>query len=338
MYRAVNQAKNHVDHIILILDGSGSMGKHHQNLVQVVDNQTRYLAEKYKQTEQETRISVFWFSGRYEFECLVYDMDVLRVPSIHKLYRTENMTALIDASIKTIDDLLKVPTQYGDHAFLVYLLTDGLENHSAGTSSQLSNKLRSLPENWTFAGFVPDAEAKRQLEGCGVPAANIAVWDASSSKGIDDVGKIIRTTTDQFKTNRAVGIRGTKSLFEMNTVSSSDIVSKLTPLGQSNYRLLNVLFTQRADNFIYDQLGRPLRIGETYYELMKKETIQPQKNIAILYNGKVYVGDARSLLGLPDYKVEVNPNDGKYKGYKIFVQSTAPNRNLIGGTQALVIL
>lgn len=332
----MQRATNHVDHIVLILDASGSMSKHKSTLIDVVDNKIiRDFADKYKQTEQETRISVFAFSGRYEFECLIYDTDVLRVPGINSLYETYNMTALIDASIKTIDDLLAVPTKYGDHAFLVYLLTDGLENHSSGRPNDLASKLSNLPDNWTFAGFVPDKTAKSQLANCGVPLGNIAVWNTVDAAGALEVGTIIQTTTEQFKQNRKAGIRGSKSLFQMNVVSGSDILSKLEPLPQFKYQLVTVPADIRIDDFTYDRLGTRYRVGSGYYQLTKKETIQPAKKIAILYKGKVYVGEARQLLGLPDDYVDVKPD--AYADYTIFVQSTAINRKLLANTNYLHI-
>lgn len=71
---------------------------------------------------------------------------------------------------------------------------------------------------------------------------------------------------------------------------------------------------------------------------MKPETIQGYKEICIQnrQNGKVYTGSqVRTLLNLPRIETRVKPGD--HGNWKIFVQSKAPNRKLIPGTEVLVL-
>jgi hypothetical protein len=327
--------QNYINHIVLVLDASSSMTRHARELIKVADNQIAYLAKRSKELDQETRVTVYSFNDSENINCLVYDKDVLRMPSIADLYRTAGMTALIDATLLAIRDLKLTSQKYGEHAFLIYVLTDGQENDSEEDSSELSTTIERLPDNWTLAAFVPDQQGVFEAKKFGVPKENIAVWDTSSTQGITEAGERIRQTSEQFMQNRKLGIRGTKSLFTLKTPSLRTVAQKLDSLHRGQFRLLDVSRMGRIDEFVEDSLRRPYRLGEAYYQLMKPEMIQPQKQIAIWSGDTLYVGDnARKLLGLPDYHVKVIPNDYPYE---IFVQSTSVNRKLIAGTKLLIL-
>jgi hypothetical protein len=327
--------QNYINHIVLVLDASTSMTYHAKEVIKVADSQIQYLAQRSKDLDQETRITVYTFNTG-PATCLIYDKDVLRMPSISGLYSTSGMTALVDATLLAIGDLAMTPEKYGEHAFLMYILTDGQENASRNHPSVLQQKIGSLPDHWTVAAFVPDQNGIFEAKKFGFHPENIAIWDATSVKGINEAGETIRKTTETFMQNRKAGIRGTRSLFKLNTVSAGEIAKQLTPVPHVRYILFPVGDTCRIDDFVSMQMARPYQLGEAYYELMKKETIQPQKQIAILSNGQLYTGvNARTMLGLPDYNIDVKPAD--YTNYTIFVQSTSINRKLVGGTTLLIL-
>jgi hypothetical protein len=332
------QPENYINHIALVLDASGSMAGHSSELVKVADNQIAYLAKRSKELDQETRITVYSFSDSNDIHCLVYDKDVLRMPSIKDLYFTRGMTALMDATIIALEDLELTPEKYGEHAFLIYVLTDGEENSSRKTTArELSSKISRLPDHWTIAAFVPDQNGVFEAKRFGFPKENISVWDATSAKGVSEAGEKIRQTTETFMQNRKLGIRGSKNLFTLQTASVKQVVSSsLNKLHAGQFRMLDVEDTGRIDEFIEAKLRRPYQLGEAYYQLMKPETIQASKKVAIWHNNYVYTGkEARDLIGLPDYDVKVRPSD--HPDYEIFIQSTSLNRKLIAGTKVLVL-
>lgn len=336
--------ENIINHIVLVLDASLSMSHLSDQLVKVADNQIEHLAGRSKELDQETRITVYTFNtkghgynsrGTANIECLVYDKDVLRVPSISSLYKAAGNTPLIDASILALDDLAMTPEKYGEHSFLVYVLTDGQENVSKARPSALSSKINALPDHWTIAAFVPNQSGVYEAKKFGFPVQNIAVWD-TSAKGVHEVGQRIRETTEDFMQGRATGIRGTRNLFTMEKPSINQVAAKMTPLNWGQFRLLNVDDKQRIDEFVERNLHRPYQRGEAYYQLTKAETVQPQKGVAILGKNGLYTGpDARKLLGLPDYNIKVAPNHNPE--YEIFVQSTSNNRALVPNTKVLVL-
>lgn len=324
-----------INHIVFVLDESSSMGGLTQSVIQVFDAQISSLSDMSKQMDQETRVSVYAFGYADNIRCLIYDTDVLRLPSLAGNYRPSGMTALLDATDKAIEDLKHTPELYGDHAFLIFVITDGAENASIkATAGTLSRKISGLPENWTLAALVPDRNGERYAQQCGFPAGNIQVWDATSRKGVEDVGTTLRAVTQSYMTTRGTGTRGTSNLFQMNKVNGTQVKRSLDIVPASDYMTIIARKEKQAIKEVVESwTGLPYVQGSTYYRLDKVEKIQPSKDILVRENktGKVYGGDnARQLLGLPNYEVKVAPTH--LAGYEIFVKSTSTNRNVFKDT------
>jgi hypothetical protein len=332
-------SQNYINHIALVLDASGSMQHIANDVIKVADGQIAYLAQRSKELDQETRVTVYSFSYANQIKCIFYDKDVLRLPSIRDRYTADGQTALIDATLKALDDLSKTPELYGEHAFLTYVLTDGQENDSRTSAAILNRRLETLKDNWTLATFVPDAKGVFEAKKFGFLKDNIAVWDATSAKGVEEAGERIRQTTESFMQGRAQGVRGSKNLFNMDVANlSSATIKKLTKLTPGQFRMMAVKHDEPIADFVERATKRPYKLGEAFYQLTKPVTVQPQKVIAI-YDKKahtVYTGpDARHVLGLPNHDVKVSPDS--HPNYELFVQSTSVNRKLLGGTNLLLL-
>ena len=333
----MHKSQRLINHVALVLDGSSSMQMHKRNLIKVADEQIKHLALRSEEMNQETRVSVYLFN--YGVECLIFDMDVMRLPSIADLYEANGMTALIDATLKSQEDLETTSQIYGDHAFLTFVLTDGQENYSKRPRYNLSQKLENHPENWTTAFLVPDRSGVQYVKNLGAYEGNIAIWDTQSATGIVDAVSVIRNATDNFMTNRTKGVRGSRDVFStgIEAVNRQTVTTMLKPLDRSEYNLYPVTEESRIDEFVVKNAGFYVK-GKAYYELTKTETIQPQKSLVVVdrNSGAVYAGaDARHLVGLPDgQKVRVKPNENPM--YRIYVQSTSLNRKLVPNTALLV--
>lgn len=333
---------NYINHIAIVADASSSMSSLAGSVVKVTDNTTAYLADRSKVHDQETRVTFYTFSSRGAERCLFYDKDVLRMPSVKGLYRPGGMTALIDATLKAVSDLKQTATLYGEHAFLVYVISDGYENDSkVKDPAVLAAAIGALPDNWTLAAFAPDAQAVFALKQCGFPAGNVSVWDTTSVAGVESMGEVLRTATENFMEGRKAGVHGYRTggagLFQLRDFSVKDVKGAVTPLTQGSYFFLPVAEKIRIDEFTARETGRPYQVGRAYYQFMKTETVQPAKSIAVEVDGQVYTGpEARAVLGLPaDHSVKVSP--GQKAGCTIFVQSTSFNRNLVPGTRLLLL-
>lgn len=339
----INGPANIINHVGLVLDESSSMTYHQESLVAAVDAQVKYLARRSQELDQETRISVWTFSGAGSTRCAVWDKDVLRLPSIRSLYRPHGMTALVDASLQAIRDLEETPQRYGDHSFLLYTFTDGQENSSRARGSDLADRIARLPDNWTLAALVPDINGVHEAKRFGFPAGNIERWDTTSADGVTEVASRIQQATDTYMVSRASGVRSTRNLFStgadaVNTATVSS--AALTPLRKDSYLMTRVPQDASIRDFTEREVGRTYQVGRGYYQLTKTENIQRYKEISVVErrgNRRVFVGrDARGLIGLPDMDVRVKPDYNP--DYDIFVQSTSTNRRLKAGTDYLYLL
>lgn len=333
--------QNIINHMGIVIDASSSMHRHRGTVVKVIDNLVKHLAARSTQLTQETRISVWMFADRGTERCIVWDIDVLRMPSIASFYEPYGWTALIDGAMLAINDLKEIPTKYGDHSFLLYVVTDGEENSSRATAGLLHTTISKLDDNWTVAALVPDTRGIHDAKRYGFPAGNIDKWDATTREGIEEFGRRLTTVSDNYMTSRSVGTRGTSSLFSMG----SDVLNKqsvraadLDPLSTNEYTLLVVPHDAVIRNFVQDEMGMTWVIGRGYYQLTKRETIQAQKGIAIVEKktNRVFTGKhARDLLGLPDMEVRVSPEHNDQ--FDVFVQSTSVNRKLVAGQKFLYL-
>lgn len=328
---------NYINHVVLVVDASGSMQSLSRDVVRVFDNQISYLAQRSKELDQETRVSVYLFNDTAT--CLVYDKDVLRLPSLASIYKAGGNTALVDATLKALEDLAKTPELYGDHAFLVYVLTDGEENRSRNSFLTLANKIKSLPDNWTLAAMVPSQVGMFEAKKFGFPANNIAIWSVTAA-GLEQGGDVMKQATDNFMKSRATGVRSTRSLFSLDAtaLNARQVARSLDSVSALEYSVLPVTRDVVIKDFVESWTKKPYVPGSTYYQLTKAETVQPYKQVCIQdkKNGKVYSGaEARQMIGLPGTTVKVSPLNNTI--YDIFLQSTSLNRKLVAGTKAILL-
>ncbi|MFJ6940177.1 vWA domain-containing protein [Streptomyces sp. NPDC101132] len=343
-------SQNYINHVALVLDASSSMSHLSGKVVEVADQQIAYLARRSQELEQETRVTVYVFSN--QVECVIYDKDVLRMPSLKQLYRAGGMTSLLAATLKSQHELAQTAQLYGDHSFLTFVLTDGQENASHRCPGAPSKDPRALvravatmietqQDNWTLAVLVPDQMGKREAMQYGFPKDNIAVWDATSTRGMEEAGQVIQEATEKFMVGRTKGIRGSRAVFS----TGADAVNKdtiaaagLTAVDPSGYELIPVARETAIREWVVES-GHTYRTGCAFYQLSKPEKIQARKRIAVLEKGtdKVYTGpEARTLLGLPDSEVRIRPDHND--DFTIFVQSTSVNRKLIPSTRLLLMV
>lgn len=353
-----------INHIAFVIDASSSMQHHRASVVKVVEGQVAYLARRSVELGQETRVSVYVFADG--IECLVFDVDVLRLPKIGDLYDPYGNTALIGATLKALADLKQTAETYGDHSYFLQVVTDGEENASFDENDlryetdAVKSQIGGLADNWTVVGYVPDQRAMREAIAFGFPKDNLAIWDTTSDQGASEMGQVAMAATESYLVGRSQGVRGTRTAFSTGAdVVNQKTVAALKPLPVSDYKIIPVVprpgvvavekVTKkgttkvyppiRVDEYVRDDCGLPFQLGHVYYEWSKAELIQPQKRLAIVAkNGEVFVGtgdEIRTMIGLPVLNKKFAPDVNK--DYSIFVQSTAPNRHLVAHSRILVM-
>lgn len=328
--------QQYTTHVVMIIDKSGSMSG--QPVEQVFDGIIHTLKSKSIELEQEVRISIYMFDSNVRNTC--YDMDVMRFQSLKGHFHPEGATALLDAVSMGIKEHMKIPTPYGDHAFVVYLITDGEENQSRNTNkNDLKALLTGMPDNWTVACQVPDERARLQAQSFGFHAGCIETWEANGSNKSAALTKAVTNASNSIinlMQNRKLGIRNSTNFFQMD--SSSVKKSDLDRVDPSTYNVFTVRKDGRIDDTVRSWTGREYVTGSTYYQPVKKVIIQDYKNILLqdVATGQVYTSqDIRTLLGLPSQTATIDP--GHHTKWRIFVQSTSSNRKLFKDTFIIVM-
>lgn len=331
-----------INHIALVLDESSSMDRYPEQVIRVFDEQIQTLARRSKELNQETRVSVYKFSN--DVQCIAFDCDVLRMPSLRGQYQPNGQTALVDGAMQAVKDLKLTPELYADHAYLVYVVTDGMENHSRTRHDALASALNGLPDHWTVAAFVPNSNGAALCERLGFPVNNIQCWDVSSKQGLSDMVTSMSKTTDNYMRMRAAGVRGTKSLFVAQVAAKrSEVTAKLKVVTNPYTVFAHPAFRDKQEikKFVEERTGKDYMIGSAFYGLVKPETIQSHKRIMLrtIPDGRLYSGttdEVRAVLGMPA-GVDLKVQPGQSKDFQIFVESTSVNRHVVPGQEVLVI-
>ncbi|TXS44073.1 VWA domain-containing protein [Streptomyces sp. uw30] len=351
---SANKIQHKVNHVALVVDCSGSMHPHQSQLIRVVDEFVAGLKAESDSLGHETRISLYSFD--HKVENLVWDMDVKHLPSMRGLYQVNNgATALIEASLKSLDDLGHIWEEYGEHSFLQIVVTDGEENASGGDRrhdgdmailgpwlDRITAKMGGLPGHWTSAILVPNSLAKRTAQNYGFPAGNIAIWDADSQKGVEEAIGTVRAAATSFLRGREHGVRGTKNLFAVGQdISVDEVRANLEPIPADKYRLLKVDKEVEIRPFVNSHPGVTYERGSCYYQLGVRAQVQQDKEVIVVEKDtdRAYTGDAaRSLLFGTDVQGTLSVKAGNNPKLEVYVQSRSVNRKLKPNTRLLIML
>lgn len=324
------------NHVAIVIDRSGSMNNLLDQVRRVFQNQIEFLRKTSLTFEQETRVSVYAFDDTVS--CWISDTDVARPMEIEKIV-SGGATALMDAVALAIEDLESLPEKYGSHAKILYLLTDGEENASRKYNvNTFKSMISNLPDNFTICALAPNNNSIKYLENYGFPKGNIDKWD-TTQKGVEEVGRKFEASMTNYFKARSTGQRSFSTVFsDLNNVTTEQVKQIANEV--KNYEVVSNNGVKAVQiRPLVEQHGISYVIGKSFYELVKRETVQDSKIIAVQdkKTGKVYAGyDARQLLNLPDRgEVRIDPvNSPKWN---VYVQSTSVNRNVIPKQRVLVI-
>jgi hypothetical protein len=336
-----------INHIVFVIDESGSMKPHRGTVERVFDEQVKALASRSVESNQETRVSLYLFNNTtmgHNIRCVVYDRDVLRLPSLKGQYDPEGGTPLVRATLQALADLSQTPELHADHAFLLYTITDGEETEKlASLNSLLRQRIDDLQqkENWTIAALVPDIKGVAYCRSLGFSDGNIMKWDVSN---VEEVGAAVAQSTQSYMTMRAAGKRSTRGLFTAEVKAKrKDVVASLLPVTNpySVFVLPTTSPRQEIRNFVEAKTGKTYLVGSAFYQLIKPETLQANKKICLrtVPDGRLFSGtleQVRQVLNLPSGgDIKVAP--GEIKDFVVFIESTSTNRHVIPGQEILVM-
>jgi hypothetical protein len=259
-------------------------------------------------------------------------------------YKTGGQTALfdgVDLACDTLDKWLKVHDGRGDEcSCLVLVITDGEENYSRQSPSRVADRMSRLQKNgnWSFVFLLPEFLVRNFIKEFSVSSDNVRGWE-QSERGMREAREVTSGSLDNYYTNVSRGTKSTTTFFVKTDLSK--VTQKAVHTLQdvtSDFRIITVKQEGQIKPLVEEYTNKDYVIGSTYYQLMKKETIQPNKQV-MLYDKstkKLWAGNkVRPMIGLIDggYN-KVDPfNHGSYD---IFVESNSVNRKVPSGTKLAI--
>lgn len=327
------------NHVMFVVDASRSM----LGLKDAPIKQIEKIQNIIKQTDDvhhvDTLFSVYLFGTNVvcgQFETKDFEVTYADYEDFMGTYG--NATRLHQTVADALQDSSKIYTKYGDHAFLIYVITDGGENCGGRYSTCLS----WLTDKHTVVYLVPSALDKSQLISAGVPAGNIDIWN-TTKEGLEEAAERFTNSYQTYNVLRSQGVSSTSNYFQVNLTATTPTAVKKSgakKLSNKDYVTLQNTTTKAVPiKYLVESVnGIPYKIGHAYYALVKKETIQPQKELIIVNkktNNAFSGREVRQFLNLPEYEIKVQPGD--FADWEIYVQSTSVNRNIIPNQFVLVL-
>lgn len=325
-----------------VIDRSGSMLRLRKDALKTLNENIRSIADGQKAfPDQQSEVAVLSFANTVNVMQKLIPVDLARELSLDD-YCPDGGTALFDGVSAAVDELQR--THYdNDTSLVIIIVTDGAENASKFTSSQVVKKLmRELESlgNWTFAFMLPKGQKKNFVATFGVPEGNVSEWE-TTAEGFRDVSMSVNQSTQSYYQTRSTGARKTETFFaNLGHVHADDLKKKLIDV-TSNVRVMQPVGDEdgkQIRDFYAERFpGKTYEPGKLYYMLMKSEKVQPQKRLLIRdKNGKFFAGaEARAIIGLPNVECRLRP--GQQAGFEVYVESTSYNRKVKRGMKMLHI-
>lgn len=328
-------------YIGLVRDHSGSMAPHASLALKDYNDNLRVLKESAEATGLDTYASIIKCGvgyGGVEREDRLTPLKHLR--ELHQ-YQSSGNTPLFDAVGMVIEDLELILDP--EAVFLILATTDGQENASRNWSGhRLSQRIQSLQgsDRWTFTFRVPRGYGRPLAARLGVSEGNILEWEQTRA-GFEFANQTQNVAISSYYTGLRSGVKSTKRFYsDLTQLDPAQLKSQLQDI--SSRVAIWTVEDGRPDikEFCERHLHAPYIRGLAFYQVIKPETVQDHKEVAIRdkNTGSIYSGvSARDLLGLPRFgSVRIYP--GRHGQYELFVQSQSTNRILPIGTKVLYLV
>jgi hypothetical protein len=331
-----------VNHVVLILDDSGSMSSCYREAVRQLNNNLRNIKEQALSRKQRTTVSLYLFGNRVKRVCFQVPVEQLQELDAND-FASGGSTRLCDAVVEAINDGLRESDSGSKQvSYLLICATDGGENAStANSKNRIAGLIREVQntDRWTLAFMVPRG-GTAETASYGIPRDNITEWE-NTSRDAGRVGGMTVNSTQSYFAGRAAGMTSTKKFYDTTDLSKvgATELSKLDDV-TAKFKASTVDKEMDIKAFAEDRTGRPYVIGSLYYALTKKEKVQATKEVLLVEKGKktVYGGAlVRALIGITPGQVSyVTP--GNHANFDVYVKSTSVNRKLVRGTKVLIVI
>jgi hypothetical protein len=311
--------------VAIVLDTSGSMFRFLTRAKEVVNDIITTFRQVERDGKQRFNIQLFHFSEQLH-----------AVASFDGICPSGN-TALFDATVNATKFL---PHHLYKDATLVIVITDGVENASREYSgSRFAQFIRDKQndDHHTFVFNVPPGYKNTFVKLSDVHPNNVNEWEQTEA-GFKEVEQKTFGGICSYTTLRSKGETHSKSFYaqtDASKIKPSDLYNKNSTWRYDQY---TVGKEATAKEFTERETGKKYVIGQLFYQLMKTERVQENKEVVIQDKATKLIYDGpeiRKLIGIPAGKrVRVDP--GNHAMFDVFIQSTSVNRILPRGTKVLI--
>ena len=335
--------------VIFVLDRSGSMANLSEKVRSSLREQVTELV-KASNSQNEYIVSAINFDDQIERSLIGVDVTKL-ISGIVPYYEPRGSTALFDAIDAALD--IAETRDTGSNAFLVSILTDGMDNASKGRSAsgfasggrlaharvadRISKTLATGRYTFTYAGPRDGLTVAKALN---IPEGNSIGWD-QTIEGITRLNATARSSLSSYTESRGAGVMRSESFYAQPVTPDANafagkLDTKLSDVtGRVRVERITVSDPLKISDFAKAKFGSFSK-GQLFYELTSSEKVQDYKTVIVQdrAKGQFFYGwtAAKQLLGIPDFKGTVHIRPGELGDFKVFVQSTSLNRKLEPGT------
>lgn len=322
--------------VFLVVDQSASMkGPKEAMQKQLVWDVVKHMGDEVREGRGDYRMGFFGVGGRVVTHSPRVAHTITKADVDH-ICSSRNENTALHAGIL---EALKAAELSTAEADLVSIFSDGEENASGYAATMaIPALLQTLNARGkltvTFAG---PATAARYLAGAGIPAGNFKAWDGSEA-AMPEVQRETVTALQTYTTSRSNGITRSATLYadasKLTTGGVRGYTKQVTPVETKTV-------SKHMDGRAIADFFKPFKPGAHYYQLVKAEYIQEDKDLVIhIKDANEYrqgSRTARILLGLPETgKIRVAPGPHSDK-FDIYVQSASVNRKLVEGQKLLTL-
>lgn len=321
----------------IALDSSSSMNSIARETVDAFNG----ILDSLKSDTHENYVSLTIFSDKAQVK-----VPLTHIDNFHNLqyrdFSPSGWTALLDAfglAVGTIDS-----SHYKDCGNVAIIITDGCENKSVlWNAARVKREIELLEAtgSWTVTFQVPFGSKAALCRDFHLSESNVREWEQTAA-GMNETRAVTQASLGTYMAARAAGQSAVKNFYANVTVNAPSVKAVKSQLKDvtDRFQTLQVGKEESIKEFVERRSKQPYVIGSAFYQITKKEKIQPNKQV-LLFDKKakrIFGGDeARRLIGLPtDGITHAKIEPGDFGGtYEIFTQSTSVNRALIRGSKVL---
>ena len=212
------QPKRLMNHVVLILDSSGSMAAIEKETREVFNEQVATIKKDAQKGDMDYTVTLSTFATVPNVGIMFAQKPCEVKELTERDYAPDGMTAMLDGVAQTV---LKVEREICDinddnTSVLVIILSDGLENNSKEyTYEGVAKIIKRLQDTgrWTFTYLGANQDLAQVQERLGLDFGNISIF-TSDSAGMTEISGAVNTSVGSYLDMRREGGTSTSGFYD----------------------------------------------------------------------------------------------------------------------------